>query len=45
MMVEQTQSHIGVLVAVVPEREHNLHPQESVVMDHLVFMHMDQELQ
>ena len=45
MMVEQTQPHIGVLVAVVPQRPHNLHLQGLVVMDHLVFMHMDQEIQ
>ncbi|MDD9817784.1 MAG: hypothetical protein OXU61_06580 [Gammaproteobacteria bacterium] len=44
MMVEQTQPHIGVLVAVVLEKEHNLHLQELVVMDHQMFMHMDQEL-
>ena len=36
---------VGVLVAVVPEKEHNLHLQELVVMDHLVFMHMDQQIQ
>ena len=44
MTVEQTQPHIGVLEVVVPEKEHNLHLQELVVMDHLMYMHMDQEL-
>ena len=33
-----------VLEVVVPEKEHNLHLQELVVMDHLMYMHMDQEL-
>tara|TARA_R100000458_G_scaffold39329_1_gene36833 strand:+ start:566 stop:847 length:282 start_codon:yes stop_codon:yes gene_type:complete len=42
MMVEQTQPHIGVVEAVVLERRHNLHLQELVVMDHLVYMHTDQ---
>jgi hypothetical protein len=45
MMAEQTQPHIGVLEVVVLEKEHNLHLQELVVMDHLVFMHMDQVIQ
>ena len=46
MMVEQTQPHIGVLEVVVPENwEHNLHLQELVVMDHLMYMHTDQVIQ
>ncbi len=45
ILVEPTQPHIGGVEAVVLESLHNLHLQELVVMDHLVFMHMDQVIQ
>tara|TARA_Y100000361_G_scaffold59911_1_gene52540 strand:+ start:73 stop:216 length:144 start_codon:yes stop_codon:yes gene_type:complete len=45
MMVEPPKKITGEVVAVVPEKEHNLHNQELVVMDHPMFSHMVPQVQ